>query len=75
MQITRLMTKRTVSKFENSLFFINSLNKDISFNIPEKLMKFKIHVLEGHSEGIVSQTFYLGLRFYLMQSRKKSSKK
>ena len=69
------MTKRTVSKFENSLFFLNSLNKGISFKIPERLMKFEIHVLEGHSEGRVSQIFYLGLRFYLMQSRKKSSKK
>ena len=48
-----------------------SLNKDISFNIPFKFMKFKIHVLEGHSEGTMSQIFDLGLSFYFMQSRKK----
>ena len=38
-------------------------------------MKFKIYVLEGHSEGTVSQIFDLGLSLYFMQSRKKSFKK
>ena len=38
-------------------------------------MKFKIHVLEGHSEGTVSQISDLDLSFYFMQSRKKSLKK
>ena len=75
MQIIRLMPIMSISKFENSLFFLYFLNKDISFNIPWKLMKFKIHVLDGHSEGTVSQIFYLGLSFYFMQSRKKSFKK
>ena len=65
----------SISKFENSLFFLYFLNIDISFNIPSKLMKFEIHVLEGHSEGTVSQIFDLGLSFYFMQSRKKSFKK
>ena len=75
MQIIRLMLIWSISKFENSHFFLYFLNKDISFNIPWKLMKVKIHVLEGHSEGTLSQIFYLGLSFYFMQSRKKSFKK
>ena len=70
MQIIRLMPIWSISKFENSLFFLYFLNKDISFNIPWKLMKFKIHGLEGHSEGTMSQNFDLGLSFYFMQSRK-----
>ena len=65
----------SISKFENSLFFLYFFNKDISLNIPSKLMKFEIHVLQGHSEGNVSQIFDLGLSFYFMQSRKKSFKK
>ena len=75
MQIIRLMPILSISKFENSLFLKYFLNKDISFNILWKFMKFKIHVLDGHSEGTVSQIFDLGLRFYFMQSRKKSFKK
>ena len=50
MQIIKLMPIWPISKFENSLFFLYFFNKDISFNIPWKLMKFKMHVLEGHSE-------------------------
>ena len=75
MQIIRPMPVWSISKFESSLLFLYFVNKDILFNIPWKLMKFKIHVLEGHSEGIVSQILYLGLGFYFMQSRKKSFKK
>ena len=75
MQIIRLVPIWSISKFENTCFFLYFFNKDISFNIPWKLMKFKIHVLEGHSEGTVSQIFYLGLILYFMQSRKKSFKK
>ena len=74
MQIVRLMPIWSISKFENSLFFLYFLNKDISFNIPWKLMKFKIHVLEGHSEGTMSQISYLGLSFYFSQPRKNSFK-
>ena len=70
MQIIRPMPIWSISKFENSIFFLYFLNKDISFNIPWKLMKFKIHVLEGHSK--ISD---LGLSFYFMQSRKRSFKK
>ena len=32
-------------------------------------------VVESHSEGTVSQIFYLGPSFYFMKSRKLSSKK
>ena len=57
MQIIRLMPIWSISKFVNSLFFLHFFNKDISFNIPWKLMEFKTHVLaiEGHSEGTVSR--------------------
>ena len=41
MQIIRLMPILSISKFENSLFFLYFLNKDISFNIPWKLLKIK----------------------------------
>ena len=72
MQIIRLMPIWSISKLENSLFLKYFFNKDISFNIPWELMKFKINILEGHSEGTVSQIFDLVLSFYFMQSRKKS---
>ena len=65
MQIIRLMPIWSISKFEIFL----------TFNIPWKLMKFEIHVLEGHSEGNVSHLFYLDHSFHFMQSRKKSFKK
>ena len=74
MQIIRLMPIWSISKFENPLFFLYFFNKDISFNIPWKLMKFKIHVLEGNSEGTVSQIFDLGLSFLLCNLEKKVSK-
>ena len=44
MQIIRLMPIWSISKFQNSLFFLYFFNKDISFNIPWKLLKFKTHV-------------------------------
>ena len=33
-------------------------------------MKFGVLVVGGHLEGNVSQIFYLGLSFYIMESRK-----
>ena len=42
------MPIRSNGKFKNSLFFIHLLNKDISFNIPRKFLKFDMHVDEGH---------------------------
>ena len=56
------------SIFENLLFFLYFLNKDISFNIQCTFLKFGIHILECQLEGSVSQIFYLGLSFYFMQS-------
>ena len=38
-------------------------------------MKIGRLVVENHSEGTVSQIFYLGPRFYFMKSRKLSCKK
>ena len=60
------------SEIENSLFSLYFFNKDISFNIPRTLLIFDLHVHEAHSEGSMSQIFYLGPSFYFMQSRKKS---
>ena len=42
------------------------MNKYVSFSIPWKFLKFEIHVYEGHSEGSVSQIFYLGRSFNSM---------
>ena len=60
----------SVSKFEKSFFFLYFLNKDISFNIPQQVLKFDIHVIQGHTEGTVSQIFDIGLSFYFMKFRK-----
>ena len=63
------------SKFEKSFFSLYFINKDISFNIPWKILKFEILINEGCMEGNVSQNFYLGPRFCLIKSRKLSLKK
>ena len=65
----------STSKFENSLFFLYYFNKDISLNILCKVLKFGTHNHGRHSEGSVSQFFYLGPSFNFMQSTKKSFKK
>ena len=51
------MPIRSSGKFKNSLFFIYFLNKDISFNIPWKFLKFVMYVHTDHLEGTVSQIF------------------
>ena len=58
------------SKLKKSVFFSYFLNKDISFNIPCKVLRFDIHVHDGHAEGTMSQIFYIGLSFYFMKPRK-----
>ena len=63
------------SKFEKWFFFLYFLNKDISFNIPWRILKLEILINEGYMEGTVSQTFYLGPSFCLIKSRKLSLKK
>ena len=65
-----LIPIRSNGKFKNSLFFIHFFNKDISFNIPCKFLKFDMHVDEGYLEGSLSQICYLGPSFFFMQSRK-----
>ena len=39
------------SKFENLIFSLYILNKDISVDIQSKILKFDMHVHEGHLEG------------------------
>ena len=63
------------SKFEKSFFFLYFLNKDKSFNIPWKILKFGILVNEGYMERTMSQNFYLGPSFCFIKSRKLSLKK
>ena len=50
------------------------LNSDILFNNRGELMKIGRLVVENHSEGTMSQIFYLRPRFYFMKSRKLSGK-
>ena len=54
MLIIWLISIQSKSIFENSLFFFLFLNKDISFDIPSKFLKFEIQFHEGHHEGSVS---------------------
>ena len=63
------MPMRSNCKFENSLFSLYYLNKDILFNIPLNFMKFEKHVHDGHSGEARLDFCSLGLRFYLMQYR------
>ena len=56
------------SIFENLLFYLYVLNKDISFYISCTFLKFEIHILGCQMEGSLSQIFYLGPSFYFMQS-------
>ena len=41
----------------------------MSVNIQAKLINFGTLVVEAHSEGNLSQIFYLGPKFYFMKSR------
>ena len=63
------------SKFEKSFFFLYFVNKNISFNIPWRILKFEILINEGYMEGTMSQNFYLGPSFCFIKSRKLSLKK
>ena len=63
-----MMRFRMDTKFENLIFFLYFLNKDISFNIPYTFLKFGRHILDYLFEGSMSQIFYLGPSFYFMQS-------
>ena len=56
------------SKFEKSFFPLYFMNKDISFSIQRKALKFQIHVHKGYKEGSVSQIFYLVPSFAFTES-------
>ena len=62
-------------EFENFNFQYIFLNWIISVIDGAKATKFGTPLVEGHSEGTVSQIFYLGPSFYFMKSRKLSCKK
>ena len=58
--------------FSFQYFFFNWI---ISVIDRAKVTKFGTPLVEGHSEGTVSQIFNLGPSFYFMKSRKLSCKK
>ena len=62
-------------EFKNVIFDRYFLNLIISVINGANFTKFGTHVVEGHSEGTLSQIFDLGLCFYFIKSRKFSCKK
>ena len=66
MQILFLVAEIGTSKNKNLIFHVIFLNKDISVTTLDITMKFSMTALHIHSEGSVSQIFYLGPSFYFM---------
>ena len=66
MQILFLVAEIGTSKNKNLIFHVIFLNKDISVTKLDITMKFSMTALHIHSEGSVSQIFYLGPSFYFM---------
>ena len=66
MQILVLVAEIGTSKNKNLIFHVIFLNKDISVTTLDITMKFSMTALHIHSEGSVSQIFYLGPSFYFM---------
>ena len=66
MQILFLVAEIGTSKNKNLIFHVIFLNKDISLTTLDITMKFSMTALHIHSEGSVSQIFYLGPSFYFM---------
>ena len=62
-------------EYKNCNFQYIFFNFIISVIHGANVTKFGTHVVGDHSEGTVSQIFYLGLSFDFMQSRKLSCKK
>ena len=62
-------------QIETFVFLPTFFEKDISLHTQEKVLKFALCVLWYHTEGTLSQNFYLGFIFYFMKSRKLSLKK
>ena len=71
MQILFFVAEIGISKNKNLIFHVIFLNKDISVTTLDITMKFSMTALHIHSEGSVSQIFYLGPSFYFMLFRKK----
>ena len=66
MQIFFFVAEIGISKNKNLIFHVIFLNKDISVTTLDITMKFSMTALHIHSEGSVSQIFYLGPSFYFM---------
>ena len=66
MQILFFVAEIGISKNKNLIFHVIFLNKDISVTTLDITMKFSMTSLHIHSEGSVSQIFYLGPSFYFM---------
>ena len=66
MQILFFVAEIGISKKENLIFHVIFFNKDISVTTLDITMKFSMTALHIHSEGIVSQIFYLGPSFYFI---------
>ena len=64
-----------IREFKNSNFHNIFFNWIISVIYEAKFTKFWTCIVEGHSEGTVSQIVYLGPSFYFMKSRKLGCKK
>ena len=62
-------------KLKNRNFQYIFLNWIITVIYGPKFTKFETGLVEGHSEGTVSQIFYLGPSFYFMKCRKLGCKK
>ena len=70
--VTYKIKEHKTLEFKNcnfQYFFFNWIISDIH---EAKVTKFGRHVVNDHSEGTMSQIFYLGLSFHLMKSRKLS---
>ena len=65
----------TTREFENYNFQCIFFNWNISVIYGAKFTRFGTLLVECHSEGTLSQIFYLGLRFDFMKSRKLSYEK
>ena len=66
MQILFFVAEIGTSKNTNLIFHVIFLNKDISVTTLDINMKFPMTALHIHSEGCLSQIFYLGPSFHFM---------
>ena len=66
MQILFFIAEIGTSKNKNLIIHVIFLNKDISVTTLDITMKFCMTAPHIHSEGSVSQIFYLGPSFYFM---------